>query len=80
MVNKALNVDLSLVAGSQIIETEFATEEKFDELSTDSISRTNSFLTIRRVAINFDLLRSSLHPGAEISRPAVQVLEEAGNL
>ena len=47
MVNKALKMDLNLVAGSQIIETEFATEEKFDELSTDSISPTNSFLTIQ---------------------------------
>ena len=36
MVNKALKMDLSLVAGSQIIETEFATEEKFDEFSNVS--------------------------------------------
>ena len=81
MVNKALNVDLSLVAGSQIIETEFATEEKFDELSTDSISPTNSFLTIQEGCNKFcSFCVVPYTRGAEISRPAGQVLEEAGKL
>ena len=81
MVNKALKVDLSLVAGSQIIETEFATEEKFDELSTDSISPTNSFLTIQEGCNKFcSFCVVPYTRGAEISRPAGQVLEEAGKL
>ena len=81
MVNKALKVELSLVSGSQIIETEFATEEKFDELSTDSISPTNSFLTIQEGCNKFcSFCVVPYTRGAEISRPAGQVLEEAGEL
>ena len=81
MVNKALKVDLSLIAGSRIIETEFATEEKFDELSTDSISAANSFLTIQEGCNKFcSFCVVPYTRGAEISRPASQVLEEAGKL
>ena len=81
MVNKALKMDLSLVADSQIIETEFATEQKFDELSTDSISPTNSFLTIQEGCDKFcSFCVVPYTRGAEISRPAGQVLEEAGKL
>ena len=81
MVNKALKMDLSLVAGSQIIETEFATEEKFDELSTNSNSPTNSFLTIQEGCNKFcSFCVVPYTRGAEISRPAGQVLEEAEKL
>ena len=81
MVNKATRVDLSLVAGSQIIETEFATEEKFDELSKDSISPTNSFLTIQEGCDKFcSFCVVPYTRGAEISRPVSQILEEAGKL
>ena len=81
MVNKALKMDLSLVADSQIIETEFATEQKFDELSTDSISPTNSFLPIQEGCDKFcSFCVVPYTRGAEISRPAGQVLEEAGKL
>ena len=81
MVNKALKMDLSLVAGSQIIETEFATEEKFDELSSNSNSPTNSFLTIQEGCNKFcSFCVVPYTRGAEISRPAGQVLEEAEKL
>ena len=81
MVNKALKIDLSLVAGSQIIETEFATEEKFDELSSNSNSSTNSFLTIQEGCNKFcSFCVVPYTRGAEISRPAGQVLEEAEKL
>ena len=81
MVNKALKIDLSLVAGSQIIETEFATEQKFDELSTNSNSPTNSFLTIQEGCNKFcSFCVVPYTRGAEISRPVGQVLEEAGKL
>ena len=81
MVNKALKMDLSLVAGSQIMETEFATEEKFDELSSSSNSPTNSFLTIQEGCNKFcSFCVVPYTRGAEISRPAGQVLEEAEKL
>ena len=81
MVNKALKMDLSPVAGSQIIETEFATEEKFDELSSNSNSPTNSFLTIQEGCNKFcSFCVVPYTRGAEISRPAGQVLEEAEKL
>ena len=81
MVRAALRTKSSFETGSKIIETEFATEEKFDELSTDLIKPTNSFITIQEGCNKFcSFCVVPYTRGAEISRPADQILKEAESL
>ena len=81
MVRTALRTKYSFETGSKIIETEFATEEKFDELSADSINPTNSFITIQEGCNKFcSFCVVPYTRGAEISRPAYQILKEAESM
>ena len=81
MVRTALRTNFSFEAGSKIIETDFATEEKFDKLGTDPINPTNSFITIQEGCDKFcSFCVVPYTRGAEISRPAEQILKEAESM
>ena len=81
MVAKATARDVSKAHGARLLDTDFPVESKFDHLPQEQASGTSAFLTIQEGCDKFcSFCVVPYTRGAEMSRPATAVLDEARRL
>ena len=78
MVAKASNGERSKRRGARLIDTDFPVESKFDHLPQETTAATSAFLTIQEGCDKFcSFCVVPYTRGAEVSRPATAILDEA---
>ena len=81
LVAKASEGERSKRRGARLIDTDFPVESKFDHLPQEPTSATSAFLTIQEGCDKFcSFCVVPYTRGAEMSRPAPDILEEAERL